>query len=193
MLDTTSTATIILLAAATALLLAAMLYPSTLLRWLQRKRYQYEVTFSLYMLTPTEKFIFSAFLPKPPPPFIAPAPSRPVPSPRSQTQRLVPSSQRHMRTLEQYETRADAPPLPLPPTDSFLFLFLSMIIIAASLYLPEHVAGIANRAFYYWAGDDSGDVAASSSKALRSAVTSMMRGPPAQDPLRGQGGGFMEP
>jgi hypothetical protein len=191
MLDTTSTATIILLAAATALLLAAMLYPSTLLRWLQRKRYQYEVTFSLYMLTPTEKFIFSAFLPKPPPPFHRP---RPVPSrPRSQTQRLVPSSQRHMRMLEQYETRADAPPLPLPPTDSFLFLFLSMIIIAASLYLPEHVAGIANRAFYYWAGDDSGDVAASSSKALRSAVTSMMRGPPARDPLRGQGGGFMEP
>ena len=81
MLDTTSTATIILLAAATALLLAAMLYPSTLLRWLQRKRYQYEVTFSLYMLTPTEKFIFSAFLPKPPPPFHRPCavPSRPVP------------------------------------------------------------------------------------------------------------------
>ena len=36
-----------------------MLYTSDLLRWLQRKRYQYEVTFSLYMLTPTEKFIFS--------------------------------------------------------------------------------------------------------------------------------------
>jgi len=36
-----------------------MLYTATLLRWLQRKRYQYEVTFSLYMLTPTEKFIFS--------------------------------------------------------------------------------------------------------------------------------------
>ena len=39
-----------------------MLYTSTLLRWLQRKRYQYEVTFSLYMLTPTEKFIFSRVL-----------------------------------------------------------------------------------------------------------------------------------
>ncbi len=38
---------------------ATMLYTATLLRWLQRKRYQYEVTFSLYMLTPTEKFIFS--------------------------------------------------------------------------------------------------------------------------------------
>ena len=97
-----------------------------------------------------------------------------------------------MQMLEQYETRADAPPLPPAPADSFLFLFLSMIIIAASLYLPEHVAGIANRAFYYWAGDDSGDVAASS-KALRSAVTSMMRGPPAQDLLREQGRGFVEP
>ena len=38
-----------------------MLYASNLIRWLQRKRYQYEVTFSLYMLTPTEKFIFSTF------------------------------------------------------------------------------------------------------------------------------------
>jgi Small subunit of serine palmitoyltransferase-like len=28
-------------------------------RWLQIKKYQYEVTFSLYMLTPTEKLVFS--------------------------------------------------------------------------------------------------------------------------------------
>jgi hypothetical protein len=42
-------------------LFALALYPSSLLRWFQRKRYQYEVTFSLYMLTPTEKFIFSEF------------------------------------------------------------------------------------------------------------------------------------
>jgi hypothetical protein len=59
MLDSASVSTIILLSAASALLLTAMLYPSSLLRWLQRKRYQYEVTFSLYMLTGTEKFIFS--------------------------------------------------------------------------------------------------------------------------------------
>jgi hypothetical protein len=32
---------------------------SALLRWLQIKKYQYEVTFSLYMLTATEKMIFS--------------------------------------------------------------------------------------------------------------------------------------
>jgi len=59
MLDSTSLATALLLASASSLLLAAMLYPAALLRWFQRKRYQYEVTFSLYMLTSTEKFIFS--------------------------------------------------------------------------------------------------------------------------------------
>ncbi|KAL7777061.1 hypothetical protein CFE70_007482 [Pyrenophora teres f. teres 0-1] len=58
MIDSTVLATVILLTSASALLLAAMLYPSALLRWFQRKRYQYEVTFSLYMLTSTEKFIF---------------------------------------------------------------------------------------------------------------------------------------
>lgn len=63
MVDSTSIATVILLASASALLLAVMLYPAALLRWFQRKRYQYEVTFSLYMLTSTEKFIFSAFAP----------------------------------------------------------------------------------------------------------------------------------
>lgn len=35
-------------------------HPTTdLARWLQKKNYQYEVTTSLYMLTPTEKFVFS--------------------------------------------------------------------------------------------------------------------------------------
>src|SRR5690242_1876235 len=57
--DSATLATALLLAAAAALLVAAMLYPSAMLRWFQRKRYQYEVTFSLYMLTSTEKFIFS--------------------------------------------------------------------------------------------------------------------------------------
>jgi hypothetical protein len=32
-------------------------------KWLQKKNYQYEVTFALYMLTPTEKFIFSTHPP----------------------------------------------------------------------------------------------------------------------------------
>ncbi|KAL0258688.1 hypothetical protein SLS55_006189 [Diplodia seriata] len=95
----TSTLTYAFLAASASILaLALMLYPTAVLRWLQRKRYQYEVTFSLYMLTPTEKFIFN----------------------------------------------------------SFVFLFASMIVIAASLYLPEHISFLVNRAAYYLAGETSG-------------------------------------
>ena len=94
---------------------------STLLRWLQRKRYQYEVTFSLYMLTPTEKFIFSSC------------------SPSHLNQRKAIEKSLANRT----------------EIDSFLFLFISMIIIAASLYLPEHVATMWNRAWFYYAGDET--------------------------------------
>lgn len=32
---------------------------TNLVRWVRLKIYQYEVTFAVYMLTPTEKFIFS--------------------------------------------------------------------------------------------------------------------------------------
>lgn len=48
----------ILIMAATFLLYQ----PTGLVRWLQKKNYQYEVTFALYMLTPTEKFVFSKSL-----------------------------------------------------------------------------------------------------------------------------------
>lgn len=40
-------------------------------------------------------------------------------------------------------------------TDSLLFLLLSLFIIAASLYLPEHVLIIARRMGYYFSGDES--------------------------------------
>lgn len=36
-----------------------LVQPTRLVEWLRKKNYQYEVTFALYMLTPTEKFIFS--------------------------------------------------------------------------------------------------------------------------------------
>ena len=38
---------------------------ASMIRWLQIKKYQYEVTFSLYMLTPTEKIVFSTLSPRP--------------------------------------------------------------------------------------------------------------------------------
>ncbi|KAF3049882.1 hypothetical protein E8E11_001908 [Didymella keratinophila] len=125
--DSATLATALLLALASALLIAAMLYPSALLRWFQRKRYQYEVTFSLYMLTSTEKFIFN----------------------------------------------------------SVLFLLLSLLIIAASLYLPEHLSIITSRIFYYYSGNENAH--SLSQKAV---------GEPAQihgAGLAGNGRGFMEP
>ena len=33
---------------------------------------------------------------------------------------------------------------------------MSMILIAASLYLPQHVNFILHRAWFYWHGDDNG-------------------------------------
>ncbi|KAK3705772.1 hypothetical protein LTR37_013079 [Vermiconidia calcicola] len=79
-----------------ALLIAFVLFqPTGLVKWLQKKNYQYEVTFSLYMLTPTEKFVFN----------------------------------------------------------SILFLMISMLTIATVVYLPNHVATISRRVYYYFAGD----------------------------------------
>ncbi|QIX01596.1 hypothetical protein AMS68_007113 [Peltaster fructicola] len=36
--------------------------PTDFAKWVQKKIYQYEVTFSLYMLTGTEKFVFNSVL-----------------------------------------------------------------------------------------------------------------------------------
>jgi hypothetical protein len=119
MIDSTSFATAVLLVSVFALLLAAMLYPAALLRWFQRKRYQYEVTFSLYMLTSTEKFIFSTY--------------------------YLSDSLTHPPTVRNANRMC---------IDSVLFLLLSLLIIAASLYLPDHLTIIANRLFYYFSGNE---------------------------------------
>lgn len=92
--------------------------PTDFAKWVQKKKYQYEVTFSLYMLTPTEKFVFSTLLPA-----------------------ISPLLKECISNLSQ--------------TDSVLFLLVSMLGIAAALYLPDHIAIIARRSFYYWAGDAS--------------------------------------
>jgi hypothetical protein len=39
--------------------------------------------------------------------------------------------------------------------DTLLFIFLSLLITAVSFYLPHHVAIIAKRAWYYYAGDST--------------------------------------
>ncbi|KAF2156168.1 hypothetical protein K461DRAFT_275280 [Myriangium duriaei CBS 260.36] len=104
---------LLVLGAAVLIPLAILsLYPSRVLRYLQRKRYQYEVTFSLYMMTPTEKFIFN----------------------------------------------------------SILFLFVSMVLIAAALYLPTNTANVARRAWYYLGGDDAATSTITGLKPTASAV-----------------------
>ena len=53
-----------------------------------------------------------------------------------------------------------------------------MIIIAASLYLPEHIATMWNRAWFYYAGDETGAAGATA-----------VRGNPVRDMSRSDGGG----
>jgi hypothetical protein len=56
--------TTLTLAALSLLIIPAlMLKPATVpfMQWLERKKYQYEVTIPLYMMTPAEKFVFRKF------------------------------------------------------------------------------------------------------------------------------------
>lgn len=55
-----------------------------------------------------------------------------------------------------------------------------MVIIATSLYLPEHVITMSNRAFYYWSGNTQsagsvdGTAIASSTSAAASSISDMV-------------------
>lgn len=92
---------------------------SNFVRWLQLKNYQYEVTFSLYMLTPTEKWIFSM----------------------SSFQSLENTSLNYDELTEPTHT------------DSIIFILLSLLVTAATLYLPDHILTIYNRVWYYTNGE----------------------------------------
>ena len=112
---------------------------SSFIRWLKLKNYQYEVTFSLYMLSPTERVIFSS-----------------------------------------------SPLLPLAPdmvnmflSDVIILTLFSLLVTAASMYLPDHIYQICNRVWYYVHGNNGsaaqavkGSVAAvaESSRSLTSTI-----------------------
>jgi hypothetical protein len=98
-------------------------------KWLRLKKYQFEVTYSIYMHTSVEKFIDCSSAPSP--------------------KLACPPNFRHC---------ADSFALWLF-TDSVIFLLLSMIVIATTLYLPRHVAFLINRAYFYVHGEAiEGDV-----------------------------------
>lgn len=112
--------------------------PTGFVKWLQKKNYQYEVTFSLYMLTPTEKFVFSTF-------------HYPLP---------IPIHLLHYFMQRNIHCKA---PFFLPNyllkltflfrTDSILFLTFSLLLIASVIYLPNHIMTMSRRTYYYFAGD----------------------------------------
>lgn len=107
-------------------------YLSSFVRWLQLKKYQYEVTFSLYMLTSTEKIIFS-------------------------------ESYIYM-SVDAAGQFSD-----LFAIDLILFVLVSLLVTAASLYLPNHVAVIYNRIWYYVHGELKYITAAAPGKTILSA------------------------
>ena len=104
--------------------------PTGLVKWLQKKNYQYEVTFALYMLTPTEKFIFSTFH---------------IPSTWPSLNRMPVLINSKRCILIRYFA------------DSVLFLTLSMFTIAVTLYLPNHLVYAMRRGYYYFAGREAGN------------------------------------
>ena len=55
--------------------------------------------------------------------------------------------------------------------DSFLFLFFSMIVIAITLYLPQHIAFLTNRAWFYYHGDENNTSTAVVRSVIESAAT----------------------
>lgn len=107
-------------------------YLSTFVRWLQLKKYQYEVTFSLYMLTSTEKFIFS-------------------------------------ESYIYISVHVGAQFSDFSAIDLILFILVSLLVTAASLYLPDHVAVIYNRIWYYVHGELKYITAAAPGKIILSA------------------------
>jgi hypothetical protein len=128
----------LLLTATLGLLTAAILKPQETYKYFQRKRYQYNITLALYMLTPTERFIFSS------------------------SSTLWPSLLSLLCDLSSFLLLL----LPIPPfmltltqIDSILFLTLMLLSFAACLYLPEHLAIITRRVYYYCVGD--GDLSGS--------------------------------
>lgn len=108
--------------------------PTGFVKWLQKKNYQYEVTFSLYMLTPTEKFVFSTF-------------HSPLP-----IHLLLYFMQRNIHCKAPFFFYLLKLTF-LFRTDSILFLTFSLLLIASVIYLPNHIMTMSRRTYYYFAGD----------------------------------------
>lgn len=107
---------------------------ASLVQWLQLKKYQLEVSFSVYIYTPLEKFIFCT------------SPHSPFPSP-------LPLPLMHVVTPSGTPIRRKGELTKKTPPGSVLFLLTSLTFIATFLYLPQHIIFLMNRAWFYVHGD----------------------------------------
>lgn len=99
---------------------------SNFVRWVRLKIYQYEVTFAIYMLTPTEKFIFSML--------------------------CLSLINRCTKRLREIWGILYANYFGIE-SDSLLLSFVTMIATGIYVYLPDHLRSIYGRLYYYWAGE----------------------------------------
>lgn len=123
-------------------------------KWLKLKIYQLEVTFSVYIFTPLEKFVFCMGHP-PPTTTTNPSPSN---QRRHHAMSLIaptspPFSIPSPPLLDTLCSLSLANPSALAPTDSVVFLLFSLTFIATILYLPRHMSFILGRAWFYMHGD----------------------------------------
>lgn len=129
-----------------ALVTFLLLQPTSLATWLQKKIYLYEVTFALYMLTPTEKFIFSTSYYSPS--FLSSLLWH-AHLPVSCSTPSEPWKAAQPAKREGAVNMANGAPV----SDSILFLTFSMFTLACILYLPDHILTISHRSYYYFIGD----------------------------------------
>jgi len=111
-------------------------------KWLHLKQYQIEVTYSVYMFTPIERFVFCTG-----PPFLISFPflfSWFIGKQRNKT--LTPMA----RAAFFDPTLANSV---FYKTGSVVFLLFSLTFIATTLYLPQHIVFLLNRAWFYVNGD----------------------------------------
>ncbi|KAI2641889.1 hypothetical protein GGS26DRAFT_27393 [Hypomontagnella submonticulosa] len=138
-------------------------------RWLRLKQYQIEVTFGVYMFTPTEKFIFCEY-------HLGEYSNGSIAvsiSPYSAQSRGCSTTETNMRHQKDHTLIAN-----LLLIGSVVFLLCSLMTIATVLYLPQHVLFILSRAWFYVNGGDSGaapNVVAGNKNALSLATSSVAK------------------
>lgn len=133
----------------------------SLTKWLSLKIYQVEVTFSVYIFTPLEKFIFctSILLAHSPHPLYI----HTNPLPKLSTTSVLTAAPPSISMFPPLLTH-------LKKKGSVVFLLFSLTAIATILYLPHHIMFLAGRAWFYIHGDSAVEAAGETARSLAAAA-----------------------